>query len=111
MPKQRQSLPTSPRPLQQRERTLIQLYSQCQLGMTPQQFYAKWQVTHLELASICSRSVSTVGCWFTNGRSYRRPTPTDLRHLALMDFLLEHFEEIPKIVFDLLCPPKSGTGK
>ncbi len=111
MPKPRRHSPTHPRPLTQRERTLIELYSHGQLGMTPQQFYAKWQVTHVELASICSRSVSTVQRWFTNGRTYRRPTPTDLRHLALMDFLLEHFEEIPKTLFEVLCPHSSGTGK
>jgi hypothetical protein len=74
--------------------------------MTPQQFYTKWAVTKEEVASICSRSLSTVDRWFTNGRSHRRPTPNDLHHLALMDFLLEHFEEIPQALFDLLCPPK-----
>jgi predicted nucleic acid-binding protein len=29
----------------------------------------------------------------------------DLRHLALMDFLLEHYEEIPEQLRNLLCPP------
>jgi hypothetical protein len=33
-----------PRPLTEREQTLIDFYAYCQLGMTPQQFYAKWQV-------------------------------------------------------------------
>ncbi len=106
MPKRRRPSPTSsdPRPLTQRERTLIALYSHCELRMTPQQFYAKWAVTQEEVASICSRSVLTVRRWFTQGRTYRRPHPNDLRHLALMDFLLEHFDEIPKALFDLLCP-------
>jgi hypothetical protein len=113
MPKRKRSYPTNsdrsqtnPRSLSQQQRTLMALYSHCQLGMTPQQFYSKWQVTHQELASICYRSLSTVQCWFTNGRNHRRPTLNDLHHLALMDFLLEHFEEIPKSLFDLLCPPK-----
>ncbi|GAB4173477.1 MAG: hypothetical protein Fur006_02840 [Coleofasciculaceae cyanobacterium] len=110
MPKQEPSQ-SNPRPLTQREKSLIALYSHWQLGMTPQQFYAKWQVSYQELASICSRSLSTVGCWFTSGRHYRRPTANDLRHLALMDFLLEHFEEIPQAIIDLLCPHSSGTGK
>lgn len=92
-----------PRPLTQRERTLMTLYIHCQLGMTPQQFYAKWEVTHEELALICSRSIHTVQRWFIKGRYSRRPSPTDLRHLALMDFLLEHFEEIPQVLFELLC--------
>ncbi len=67
-----------PRPLTEREQTLIDLYGYCQLGMTPQQFYAKWQVTHEarreaiarneRLAFICSRSMSTVRHWFRRGR-------------------------------------------
>ncbi len=105
MPKRRQS-PSIPRPLQERERTLIALYSHCKLGMTPQQFYTKWAVTQDELAEICCRSLSTVDRWFTQGRSHRPPTFNDLRHLALMDFLLEHFEEIPQALWKLLCPPK-----
>lgn len=104
MTKRKRLSPTTPRPLTQRERTLIALYSQCQLGMTPQQFLAKWAVTYEEVASICSRSVLTVQRWFSKGRNSRCPQPTDLRHLALMDFLLEHFEEIPKALFELLCP-------
>jgi hypothetical protein len=92
------------RSLTQREQNLIELYSHCQLGMTPKRFYAKWEVGYEQIASICSRSTSTVRCWFTRGRNYRRPTPTDLRHLAIMDFLLEHFEEIPEAFFNQLCP-------
>jgi hypothetical protein len=98
---------STPRPLSDRDRNLIALYSYCQLGMTPQQFYAKWNVTQEELALICSRSISTVGRWFSKGRYCQRPTSNDLRHLALMDFLLEHVEEIPKALFDLLCSRKS----
>ncbi|MBD2069802.1 helix-turn-helix domain-containing protein [Leptolyngbya sp. FACHB-671] len=93
----------NPRSLSQREQHLIELYSYCQLGMTPQQFYAKWNVSQEAIASICSRSLSTVRCWFRKGRSYRRPTPTDLRHLALMDFLLGHFEQLPPELVNVLC--------
>jgi Mor family transcriptional regulator len=93
----------SPRPLNLREKRLLELYSYCQLGMTPQTFYAKWQVSQEEIAAICSRSMSTVRCWFRKGRSYRRPTSTDLRHLALMDFLLDHFDQIPEDLRDNLC--------
>ena len=113
MPKQKRPSPTkstgtstNPRRLNQQQRTLMALYSNGQQGMTPEKFYSKWQVTHLELAAICSRSISTVQCWFAKGRSYRRPTSNDLRHLALMDFLLEHFEEIPQALLNLLCPPR-----
>jgi hypothetical protein len=40
------------------------------------------------------------------GQTYRRPTANDLRHLALMDFLLEHFEQIPVELVNVLCPPE-----
>ncbi|NEO98718.1 MAG: helix-turn-helix domain-containing protein [Symploca sp. SIO1C4] len=92
-----------------RELNLISLYSYCQLGMTPQRFYSKWEVTHEQIALICSRSISTVRGWFRRGSSYRRPTPNDLRHLALMDFLLEHFEEIPEELWQLLCPTDTNS--
>jgi hypothetical protein len=92
------------RPLTERERKLVELYGYCQLAMTPQEFYAKWQVDQQTLALICSRSMSTVQGWFCRGRSYRRPQPSDLRHLALMDFLLEHYEAIPEELWNLLCP-------
>ncbi len=94
-----------PRPLNERERTLIFLYSYCQLGMTPQQFYSKWDVTYEDIALICCRSHAVVRRWFQRGCTYRPPHTNDLRHLALMDFMLEHFEEIPKPLFDMLCSP------
>lgn len=93
-----------PRPLTEREQALMELYSQCQLGMTPTQFYGKWQVSYDRMAVICSRSTSTVRRWFSRGRNYRRPSSADLRHLAMMDFLLDHFEEIPAELFEELCP-------
>lgn len=94
----------TPRPLTPHEQHLIERYSYCQLGMTPQTFYAKWQVSQEDIAAICSRSVSTVHRWFRKGRSYRRPTAVDLRHLALMDFLLDHFDQIPEDLREALCP-------
>jgi hypothetical protein len=94
---------SSPRSLRDRELDLIALYSHCELGMTPQRFYIKWGVSYEQMAEICSRSISTTRGWFRRGRYYRRPTPNDLRHLALMDFLLEHFEEIPEPLWQLLC--------
>lgn len=92
-----------PRKLQPRDQQLITLYSQCELGMTPQQFYRKWDVTYEQIAEICDRSLATVRRWFKHGPYYRRPTSADLRHLALMDFLLEHFEEIPSSIKKQLC--------
>jgi hypothetical protein len=42
-----------PRPLTEREQTLIDLYGYCSLGMKPQEFYAKWQVNQQIMAFIC----------------------------------------------------------
>jgi len=92
------------RPLYQRELNLIETYSRCQLGMTPKTFYEKWGVSHQQIADICNRSVSNVSFWFSVGINRRKPTSDDLRHLAVMDFLLEHFEEIPSELKKLLCP-------
>jgi len=101
----------NPRPLTPREQNLIALYSYCQLGMTPQQFYGKWEVSQEAIAAICSRSVSTVRRWFRRGRSYRRPTAIDLRHLALMDFMLEHFEQMPEDLRSALCFPQPDNKR
>jgi hypothetical protein len=75
--------------------------------MTPQRFRSKWSFTYEQIALICNRSVSHVGFWFASGRHYRRPTANDLRHLALMDVLLEHNEDIPPVLLNLLCSPPS----
>ena len=96
---------SKPRPLTQRELLLIQRYSYCEFGMTPRQFHAKWDVNYELIATICDRSTNTVRRWFIRGRYYRRPSSTDLRHLAIMDFLLEYFEEIPSQLLNLLCSP------
>lgn len=100
----------APRPLTPREQDLIKRYSYCQLGMTPQRFYSKWNVSQEAIAAICSRSVSTVRRWFRRGSSYRRPSAIDLRHLALMDWLLEHDDQIPADLRSTLCstPPTDG---
>ncbi len=94
---------SEPRHLREQELRLVRLYSHCQLGMTPQRFYQKWAVSYEQIAEICSRSTSTVRGWFSRGKYYRRPTDNDLRHLALMDWLLEHFDEIPHEMLAQLC--------
>ncbi len=99
---------TNPRRIGERELSLIELYANCQLELSPQSFYDKWNVTYQQIGRICSRSPATVQRWFSQGRNHRAPTPCDMRHLALMDFLLEHFEEIPTELFNLLCPPPGG---
>ncbi|NEO60377.1 MAG: hypothetical protein F6J98_08050 [Moorea sp. SIO4G2] len=99
-PKQENSYPC---PITEREQILIRLYSYLELGMTPQRFYQKWDVTHEDIALICSCSVHTVNGWFSTSRRCYPPTPGQLRHLAIMDFLLEDFETIPKELLERLC--------
>lgn len=89
--------------LEEREKHLILLYSNWEFGMTPTEFYGKWAVSYEQIALICSRSDSTVRGWFRKGKNRRYPNHNDLRHLAFMDFLLEHFEEIPENLKQLLC--------
>ena len=50
----------TPQDLGQREIKLLQLYCGCQFGMTPYAFYAKWSVTHAQIAQICGCSEPTV---------------------------------------------------
>lgn len=94
------------RPLKQRELKLILLYSNWEFSMTPQQFYAKWEVSYEKIALICDRSDSTVRRWFRTGNNQRYPTQNDLRHLALMDFFLEHFEDISQDLRSYLHLPE-----
>ncbi|MBE9108409.1 helix-turn-helix domain-containing protein [Nodosilinea sp. LEGE 07298] len=97
------------RPLTDRELELIQLYTQCRLGLSPRAFYSKWGVSYEVIAAICSRSPVTVRRWFKQGPEYRSPQASDLWHLALMDFLLEHFETMPTDLLQLLCPDLSSS--
>ncbi len=94
---------TKPKKLIAREKRLILMFTQCQLQMTPIQFYAKWEVSYDIIAQIATRSDSTVRGSFKQGRYRRYPKIADLRQLALMDFVLEHFEDIPQPLWSLLC--------
>ncbi|MBP0016055.1 MAG: helix-turn-helix domain-containing protein [Cyanobacteria bacterium SBLK] len=84
---------SNPKSLTARELDLLSRYCQCEFGMTPQAFYAKWSVTYEQIAEICvraaspeeNRSASTVRRWFARGQRYRRPTPNDLRHYKIRD--------------------------
>ena len=91
------------KPIGERERTLIHLYAYWEMELDPKSFYIKWGVTYEQIALICSRSPSTVGNWFQSGRYRSSPNACDKRHLALMDFLLEHFEKITPALLNHLC--------
>ena len=93
------------KPIGEREHALIHLYAYWQFELEPWSFYSKWDVMYEQIAVICSRSHSTVRRWFQRGSNSLSPSAGDKRHLAVMDFLLEHFEEIPSSLLNLLCPP------
>ncbi|NEP49990.1 MAG: hypothetical protein F6K65_14695, partial [Moorea sp. SIO3C2] len=61
--------------IKKREQILIRLYSYYQLGMTPQRFYQKWDLTQEDIALICSCSAHTVNGWFNTSRRCYPPTP------------------------------------
>ena len=97
------------KPIGERELALINLYAYWELELEPRSFYSKWNVTYEQIALICSRSPSTVRRWFQLGNNYHPPHAFDKRHLALMDFLLEHFEEMPPTLLHRLCPRNRGN--
>lgn len=97
----------APQPLSQRQKKLIRAYSYSQFQMTPEEFLSKWELNYEELSLICDRSAPTVGFWFSQTVNKRQPNRNDMRHLALVDFLLENFEKIPPELINLLCPTDS----
>lgn len=98
-----------PKPLDYRERSLMAWYGQCHCEMSPQAFYQKWAVTYEQMAELCQRSLSTVRGWFRSEPYHRVPRPHDCRHLALMDWLWEHFEDVPTEVWRSLCRPEQRS--
>jgi hypothetical protein len=95
----------SPRDFGRRESRLLKLYTNCQLQMSPQAFYAKYNVSHATLAKIAGCSVATVDRWFSRGKHRRSAMPIHQRRLAEMDLWLETFEQIPEPLRQRLCPP------
>jgi hypothetical protein len=61
----------NPQALGQREIRLLRLYCGCQFGMSPQAFYARWDVTHAQIAQICGISQPSVDRWFSLGKNRR----------------------------------------
>ena len=92
--------------LRARERALMNLYLNCQLQMSPADFYAKWNVTHAQIAEICGCSESTVDRWFLRGSGHQEPRPLYQRRLAEIDFLWECYELIPAALQQRLCPTR-----
>lgn len=96
----------TPQELGQRELQLLQLYRDCQFGMTPQAFYARWNVTHVQMAQICGISEATVDRWFSQGKNRRMAEAIHRRKLAEMNFIWEEYERIPPRLRHQLCPTR-----
>ena len=94
----------TPQELEQREIKLLRLYCGCKFGMTPQEFYARWNVTHAQIAQICGVSEPTVNRWFSQGRTRRSAEATHRRKLAEMNLIWEEYERIPQRLRQKLCP-------
>ncbi|WP_206603132.1 helix-turn-helix domain-containing protein [Leptolyngbya ohadii] len=102
---------STPQNLGPRELALYNLYRNCQLSMTPQQFYSRWDVTHAQIAQICGCSTTTVDRWFTTTALQSLPRRDHMRKLAEMNFLWEHYEEIPDSIRQHLCPPPDQSTR
>ncbi len=96
----------NPQELGRRELKLLELYCGCQFGMTPHAFYAKWNVTHAQIARICGISEASVNRWFSHGQHRRTAEASHRRKLAEMDFLWEQYERMPLQLRRQLCPPR-----
>ncbi len=95
-----------PQELGKREIGLLQLYCRCLFGMTPQEFYARWAVTHVQMAQICGVSEPTVNRWFSQGKNRRSAERFHCRKLAEMNFIWENYERIPPELRQKICPPR-----
>jgi hypothetical protein len=93
------------RNLGDRELALLRLYLGCRFGMLPQAFYAKWNVTHAQMAQICGCSEATVDRWFLGQSARHRPALVYLRRLGEMDLLWECYEELPLALRQRVCSP------
>lgn len=100
----------TPQELGQRELKLLQLYRDCQFGMTPQAFYARWNVTHAQIAQICEVSEASVDRWFSQGRHRRSAEARHRRRLAETNFLWEQYDRIPLRLWLQVCP-RCPNGK
>lgn len=98
-----------PQDLGQRELTLLQLYCGCQFGMSPQAFYARWQVTHVQIAQICGVSEPTVDRWFSQGKNRRLADAHHRRKLAEMNLIWERYEQIPHRLRTQICAPRQNS--
>ncbi|XHX78484.1 MAG: hypothetical protein RBJ76_00645 [Stenomitos frigidus ULC029] len=99
----------TPQALGKRELALLHFYCGCQFSMTPHEFYARWGVTHTQIAQICGISEASVDRWFSHGKHRRVAEVRHRRKLAEMHFLWEHYERVPlELVAHICSPPRNG---
>ena len=92
-----------------RELALLKFYCGCQFGMSPQEFYARWGVTHAQIAQICGVSEASVDRWFSHGKHRRTAEVRYRRKLAEMHFIWDQYERVPlRLVAKICSPPRNG---
>ncbi|MFZ1027472.1 MAG: helix-turn-helix domain-containing protein [Limnoraphis robusta] len=93
----------NPRPLTERERQLLNQFVNCQLQITPMEFYSKWDVNYQEIAEICKCDISLVSRWFSPQYWRSPPLPHHLWYLALADRFLELYARLPPELQQQIC--------
>ncbi|MEA5499198.1 helix-turn-helix transcriptional regulator [Limnoraphis robusta Tam1] len=82
--------------LNDEQQQLIARLCAASLGISPQKFRQKWDISYQQMADICHCTPGTVQRWFERGRNYRRPSQYSCFKLAIADWLLENYQDIPQ---------------
>ncbi|PSB14102.1 hypothetical protein C7B61_10855 [filamentous cyanobacterium CCP1] len=97
--------PPHPRPLGEAERVLFQLYINCQLSLVhPRRLYQEYDLTYDQLALIAGCSLPTMERWMSQNREPRSYKAIYLRRLGEFYFLIRYYHQIPREVFESICP-------
>jgi hypothetical protein len=99
------SRPPNQRPLGEPERSLLQVYANCQLALAhPRQLYEEYAFTYDQLALIAGCSLPTMTRWMNRGQEPRLLKEVYTRRLGEFNFLLHHYQQIPPEIWEALCP-------
>ena len=94
---------SNPQPLSLIQERRLRAFIYAQPALTLIQFLSKWQVSQEFVAELCRCDVRTVKRWRRQGRNYEAPQHYQW-YLALADLILEHFDDLPEALKNLLCP-------
>ncbi len=87
------------------ERALFRLYVNCQVGLShPRELQQAYAFTYEELALIAGCGLRTMERWMSPNREPRILKEVYLRRLGEFYFLLNHYQQIPPELWELVCP-------